>query len=305
MKNKFSLGSLGLILAGVLVACPMPAPPPSGAKVLVQNTVNGFQVAINTKATFYATVQDTSDQRVTWSIDDASNAKGTIAQNGEYTAPATVPSPDKVRIRATSVANPSVSGFLEITIVIQGGIAGTINIPAGLLSNPGNAQTQASSVEPAKVFTPDWDAPRVKGQFLIIGDSVSVVRTQSASASLQRARVQAVSTGLLRVETPAGESDAAFAAKVASETGARVQPNYLYKTMNLPNDPEFAKQAYLTQIDAQGAWSVQTGALERQPDRSARYGREFCSSRSERTPQQRHGFLPEDHRAGRVPGAGQ
>jgi subtilisin family serine protease len=236
----------------------MPAPPPSGAKVLVQNTVNGFQVAINTKATFYATVQDTADQRVTWSIDDASPAKGTIAQNGEYTAPATVPSPDKVRIRATSVANTSVSGFLEITIVIQGGIAGTINIPAGLLNNPGNAQTQVTSVEPAKVFTPDWNAPRVKGQFLIVGDSVSVVRTQSASVSLQRARVQAVGTGLLRVETPAGESDAAFAAKVASETGARVQPNYLYKTMNLPNDPRFGEQTYLTQIDAQGAWSVQT-----------------------------------------------
>ncbi len=250
-------GTLTLLLSGLFVACPMPAPPPSGAKVTVQNVVNGFQVAINTKATFYATVEDTSDQRVTWTIDDATPAKGSISANGEYTAPAAVPSPDKVRIRATSVANPSVSGFIEITIVIQGGIAGTINIPAGLLSAPANATTQAVAATP-QAFAPDWTAPHVKGQVLIVSENGNAVRTQAVSATLQRARLENVGNGLLRAFVPAGEDEAVFAAKVASETGARVQPNYLYRTMDVPNDTRFNDQKNLTQIDVQGAWSVQT-----------------------------------------------
>ncbi len=281
-----------------MVACPAPVSP-SGPKVTVQSTTNGFVVAKNTGATFYATIEDATDQRVTWSIDDPTLAKGSInAQTGAYTAPATVPSPANIRIRATSVATPSLSGFLEITIVNEGGIAGEINIPAGLLSDPSSgASTQAVSTDTQKVFTPDWSAPRVKGQFLIVSDTVSsVVRVQSASPALQRAKVLSVGASLLRVEVPSGENDAVFAARVASETGLVVQPNYLYRTMDLPNDPLLSAptggQSYLTQIDVQGAWAVQTalssdnliavldtGANFNHPDLAGRLnnGKDFCS----------------------------
>ena len=297
MKRKFLLSGLALILSAVMVACPAPAP--SGTpKVTVQNTANNFAVAKNTGATFYATVEDATDQRVTWSIDDPTPAKGSInAQTGAYTAPATVPSPANIRIRATSVANPSLSGFLEIVIVNEGGIAGEITIPAGLLSDPsGNAATQALTSEAPKVFTPDWNAPRVKGQFLIVSDTVSsVVRVQSASPALQRAKVQSVGASLLRAFVPSGESDAVFAARVAAETGLVVQPNYLYSTLDLPNDPLLSAasggQKFMTQIDAQGAWAVRTdlasdnliavldtGANFSHPDLEGRLnnGRDFC-----------------------------
>lgn len=279
---------------GAMMACTPPGPTPGVSQVKVQNTVNGFQVAINTKATFYATITDSADQRVTWSIEGAAADKGSIDPNtGEYTAPTKVPSPDKVIIRATSIANPSLSGTLEITIVIQGGIAGTINIPAGLIQQaPNAAVAQSTSSTQAQTFTPDWSAPRAKGQFLIVGQSgADVVRVQSASPTLQRARVESVSASLLRVNVPVGEDDEAFAARVARESGVVVQPNYLYKALALPNDPDFGKQTYLTQIDAQGAWSVQTGlagdnliavldtgANFSHPDLAGRLnnGRDFC-----------------------------
>ena len=287
---------MGLILCGLLVACPSPAPPPTGAKLTVQNTntVNGFQVAINTQATFYATVEDTADQSVTWSIDDPTPAKGSINDKGEYKAPATVPSPDKVRIRATSKANTSVSGYLEITIVVQGGIAGAITIPGGLLSAPGNAQAQATSSGTAttQAFAPDWSVPHSKGVVLIVTDPANAVRVQSTSASLKGLQVESVGNGLLRVKVPANQDEAAFAAKLAADTGTKVQPNYLYKTLALPNDPRFGDQNYLTQIDVQGAWSVQTGLASdnliavldtganfNHPDLNGRLnnGRDFCA----------------------------
>jgi len=294
MRRKFLISGLALILSAVMVACPAPVSP-SGTRVTVQ-TANGFVVAINTGATFYATIEDATDQRVTWSIDDPTLAKGSITETGAYTAPAAVLGTN-IRIRATSVATPTLSGFLEITIVREGGIAGVINIPAGLLSDPsGNAVTQASGSDTPKVFSPDWSAPRVKGQFLIVSDTVSsVVRVQSASPALQRAKVSSVGTSLLRVEVPAGESDAVFAARVAAETGLLVQPNYLYRTLDLPNDPLLSApsggQKFMTQIDAQGAWAVQTdlasdnliavldtGANFSHPDLEGRLnnGRDFC-----------------------------
>jgi subtilisin family serine protease len=165
-----------------------------------------------------------------------------------------------------------------------------------LLNESGTAQLQASN-ETARAtpqaFAPDWSAPRVKGQVIVVSDPANVVRTQSASPTLQRAKVQNVGNGLLRVEVPAGQSDEAFAAKIASETNVKVQPNYLYRTMNTPNDPRFNEQSYLTQIDAQGAWSVQTalssdnliavldtGANFNHPDLNGRLtnGRDFCPS---------------------------
>ena len=189
MKRNHFLAGLALILTGVIVACSPPVTQ-SGPRITVQNTVNGFQVAKNTGATFYATIEDATDQRVTWSIDDFIPAKGSInAQTGAYTAPATVPSPANIRIRATSVANTALSGFLEIIIVNEGGIAGEISIPAGLLSYPsGNVAVQALGSDAPKVFGPDWDAPRVRGEFLIVSSDPTSVASASASTRLVRRR---------------------------------------------------------------------------------------------------------------------
>ena len=68
---------------------------------------------------FTATVKGTADNRVTWQVNGISggNAKhGTIASNGLYTAPGSVPSPATVTIRAVSVADSTKSGTAAVTI---------------------------------------------------------------------------------------------------------------------------------------------------------------------------------------------
>ena len=80
--------------------------------------------SVNGKLVFSATATPfTSVPVVAWSISGSgcsSTSCGTIDDNGIYTAPATIPAPTSVRIKATSVANTSVDGFADVTIGTTG-----------------------------------------------------------------------------------------------------------------------------------------------------------------------------------------
>ncbi len=64
---------------------------------------------------FSATVSGTSDQRVSWQVVEGPSC-GSISSTGLYTAPSTVPEGGKCHIRATSVADPTKSATVEVTI---------------------------------------------------------------------------------------------------------------------------------------------------------------------------------------------
>ncbi len=68
----------------------------------------------NQHQSFTATLQNTADQRVTWAISPA-NA-GSIASDGTYTAPASIPALQTVTVTATSVADSTKSGTASITL---------------------------------------------------------------------------------------------------------------------------------------------------------------------------------------------
>ncbi len=81
---------------------------PSSASVRVRNTKQ-----------FTATVQNSSNQSVTWKVNgiNGGNATvGTISASGLYRAPNSVPSPSTVTVSAQSVAAPSASGSASVTI---------------------------------------------------------------------------------------------------------------------------------------------------------------------------------------------
>jgi subtilisin family serine protease len=94
----------------------------------------------------------------------------------------------------------------------------------------------------------------------------------------------------VRVRVPSGISDTAFAIKLEQETGMVVQPNYVYRLLEAPNDTLYAEQGYLTQIDAAGAWFTQvsvpdnliavldSGINANHPDLVGRVtlGKDFC-----------------------------
>ena len=98
----------------------------------VSVTVNPPSASVMTgqKQQFTATVQNATDQSVTWSVNGASGGNATVGfvdTLGLYTAPASVPSPATVSVTATTVAAPTVSGSASVTITGPVVISVTVN----------------------------------------------------------------------------------------------------------------------------------------------------------------------------------
>jgi len=84
-----------------------PPPPP----VTVTVSPSNANVQVSTTQQFTATVSNSSNQSVTWSV----TGGGTISSSGLYTAPTTVPS-GAVTVQATSVASPTAMGSASVTV---------------------------------------------------------------------------------------------------------------------------------------------------------------------------------------------
>lgn len=83
-------------------------------------TPNTANVHVNRSVQLTATVLNSQNSAVTWSVSDAgcSDATcGTVSSTGLYTAPANVPSYPHVRIKATSVADTTKTAYAWITIL--------------------------------------------------------------------------------------------------------------------------------------------------------------------------------------------
>ena len=286
-KNFAKLIPLGLILVGILVACPPPLPvvvirPQAGS-------ATGVQVAVSTQIRFEATNGMGQIVPVTW---DRSPAVGTIDATGNYTAPAAVPTNPTVTIKATSIANPSDFGTLDITIIAQGtaGISGKVTVNPTLLGAPTVEPTaRATDARVTTASDIDWSAPHVKGSVLLVGSNA-----KARAASLRGVQVRNVTDTISSLTVPSGETEQAFAARVSQETGLIVQPEYIYRPLALPtpNDANYDTQDYLVQIDAQAGWAVQqnltdnlvavldTGIKTDHEDLVGRFtpGRDFCAT---------------------------
>ena len=264
----------------VLAAC---GGPPAG-KVTVQSA--GFALAeVNQRVRYSAT----GAASFVWSLVPAGAQYGTLDQSGLYVAPAAVPSPAEVTIRACNAANTNDCGEAKLTVVPLGsapGIQGTVSVPLGLLNVPAGIAPQSFVVEegPAKPFEPDWSLPHAPGQVLIVGSNPN--RVSGAGA-----RVLSASPDVVSVQVPGGQTAEGFADRLEAQ-GFVTQPNYLYRVLDAPspNDPLYGtRQFHLTQIDAAGAWNVRTdaarvavldtGADFNHPDLQGRLvkGKDFCA----------------------------
>ena len=91
-----------------------------GSVVTVTISPTQAQVAINGQQQFTATVVGNPNTSVTWSLSGTGCSGagcGTITNAGLYTAPASVPSPPTVTVKATSVADPSKFATAVVTVV--------------------------------------------------------------------------------------------------------------------------------------------------------------------------------------------
>jgi hypothetical protein len=86
---------------------------------------------------FTATVQNSVDQTVTWSVNGISGGSssfGFVDSSGLFTSPGFVPSPPTISVKATSVATPSVNGVASVTVRYAAPAISSVtpsSIPAG------------------------------------------------------------------------------------------------------------------------------------------------------------------------------
>ena len=99
-------------------APPKTQPPVAGVTVTVSPT--SANVRAGDSYTFQASVSGTTNTSVTWSVNGTNggtSATGTIDANGKYTAPANLPNPNTVNVKATSAADTSASGASNVTLM--------------------------------------------------------------------------------------------------------------------------------------------------------------------------------------------
>jgi hypothetical protein len=122
MRQFLHLGQLLLVL--FLSGCAattgnkiQPPPPPTLTVTVSPSTAN---IRAGDSFAFSATVTGTTNTAVAWSVNGTaggSAALGTIDSKGNYTAPAALPNPNTITIRATSVADATVSGSSNVSLL--------------------------------------------------------------------------------------------------------------------------------------------------------------------------------------------
>jgi hypothetical protein len=166
---------------GVVGSAP-PQPPPAGIAVTVDPA--SASVLLGNSQVFAATVTDTSNTAVSWSVNGVPGgnaAVGTIDAAGHYTAPANLPPSTFVTVQASSAADNSKSGASRVTIEsdvsvsvspqalpVELGASRPFSAAVNSTGNPnravtwvlsgsGCAGTSCGTVEPSGTYT----APRV------------------------------------------------------------------------------------------------------------------------------------------------
>ncbi|MBC7365361.1 MAG: DUF1800 domain-containing protein [Undibacterium sp.] len=109
----FNTGLGGMTSTAVKLAITAPVP--------VKVTLSPATASVTTATTrqFAASVTGSSNTTVTWSVNGMAGGDATVGAvtvTGLYTAPATVPAPAPVTVRATSVADPAISGQAVVTV---------------------------------------------------------------------------------------------------------------------------------------------------------------------------------------------
>lgn len=94
-------------------------PTPSASPIAVTVSPSSINVVVGATEQFSATVSNSSNTSVTWSVNSISGGNstvGTISGTGLYTAPAVVPSAGSVSVQATSQADPTKSGSATVSL---------------------------------------------------------------------------------------------------------------------------------------------------------------------------------------------
>ena len=159
------------------------APPP--ITVTVSPKTPSVQVALTQQ--FMATVANSSNQNVTWQVNGTTGGDathGTISTMGLYTAPASVPSPATVTIKAISQADNTKSDTATVTVTAAPSVTVTV-MPKRAAITTGQAQTFVPTVTGSSNSNVTWEVDTVPGGNTTVGNiTVGGVYTPPTSAGV-------------------------------------------------------------------------------------------------------------------------
>jgi DNA-binding beta-propeller fold protein YncE len=134
------LAVFGLVLAG----CKSSTSPSPTETITISPTT--ASVPVGTGQVFIATVSGPTDQTVTWQVNNivgGNSTIGTISTAGVYTAPTTIPVPNKVTVTAVSHADSTFTA--SATVLIDSGIRVTVT-PSPVIIGTGEALNFTATV---------------------------------------------------------------------------------------------------------------------------------------------------------------
>jgi hypothetical protein len=126
LKSALTLGSIATLcatVAGCAGTASVPAsnpPPPGVPSISVSVTPGSASVLLGNELSLSATVSNSSNAAVTWSVSGIPGGgvtQGVISSEGIYTAPAILPSPANITITAISVADSSKAATANVTLL--------------------------------------------------------------------------------------------------------------------------------------------------------------------------------------------
>ena len=121
---------------------------------------------------FMATVSNSSNQSVTWQVNNVTGGNlattGSISTSGLYTAPTAVPSPATVTVKAISQADNTKSDTATVTITTAASVTVTIS-PLRAAITTGQTQTFAASVNGSASTSVTWEIDTIPGGNSTIG----------------------------------------------------------------------------------------------------------------------------------------
>lgn len=148
------------------------------AAVSVTVTPSSATVQINKTQQFQATVNNSSNQVVTWSI----NGAGAITSGGLYTAPSSVPS-GAVTIIATSTTVPPANGTATVTVVNPPPPVSVTISPTSATVRVNRTRTFTATVQNATDTSVKWAVNGIIGGNATVG-TISSLGTYKAPSSV-------------------------------------------------------------------------------------------------------------------------
>ncbi len=151
-------------------------------------TLNGpTAVVLGASAQYSATVTGNSNTSVVWSVNGVTGGNstiGTVSTSGKYKAPAVEPPSSKVTVTATSVADPTVSSNLSVTLAPPQGTGGGGPSVTLALSGP-TTVTLGTSAQYSAVVTGNSDIGVIWSVNGIVGGdaTVGIISTKGSYAA--------------------------------------------------------------------------------------------------------------------------